>query len=237
MSLYHSCLTTLAASGFTPSEHYAHRFCKETSDHTALIVNLKDVGDESDEAVYIVYGVTAIGASDDMEAFFRAWGEADDVIKLRHDTVVTPDNQDEIAETIRTAFAAYAPLDATAVRATAKEKQKVFLNRIHAVLKPMGYRRKGNTWTKALPNGWHLEFNAQKSAYSDQFYFNYCYYRAGDIKYLPPSGNRRLTRIDGEGRETGIFDWQLLSDAAIDALIVEAAATTMNALEAKVMRT
>ncbi len=236
MSLYHSCLTALAAAGFTPSEHYAHRFCKETSDHTALIVNLKDVGDESDEAVYIVYGVTAIGASDDIEAFFRAWGEADDDIKLRHGTVVTPDNQAEIAETIRTAFAAYAPLDATAVRATAKEKQKVFLNRIHAVLKPIGYRRKGNTWTKALPNDRFLEFNAQKSAYSDQFYFNYSHYRSGDNRYLPPHGTRRLARIDGEGRTVDIFDWQLLSDAAIDALIVRAAVGVLSALEERLTR-
>ncbi len=231
MSLYQTYLTTLAASGFTPSEHYAHRFHKKTSDHTALILNLEDVSDDTCEAVYIVYGVTAIGAAPDFEQYFLAWGAADEDIKLRHSTVVTPDNQAEVAEAIRTAFAAYTPLDATAVRAAAKEKQKAFLNRIHATLKPLGYKRKANTWTKALPTGWYLEFNAQKSAYSDQFYFNYSHYRSEHNKYLPPYGGHRLTRIDATGKETTIFDWQLLSDEAVEALIITAALRVLGELE------
>ncbi len=84
-----------------------------------------------------------------------------------------------------------------------------------------------------MPNGWFVEFNAQKSAYSDQFYFNYCYYREEREKYLPPYGGHRLTYMDGEGRQSTIFNWQLLSDAAVDALIVNAAVQVLSALEAR----
>ncbi len=230
MLLYPTYLTTLAASGFISAESRQHRFYRKTSDRTALIVNLTNIGDETDEAVYIVYGITTIGASPDFEQSFHVWGASDEEIKLRHSTVATLDNEVEVAKVIRARFEEYAVLDSDAVKAVAKEKQKAFLNRIHAVLKPRGYRRKGNTWTKTLPTGWTLTFNAQKSAYSDEFYFNYAAYREGENRYLP-SIHGRLSWTDAEGKERYIFDWQLLSDEAADALIVHPTIRLLTYLE------
>ena len=51
-------------------------------------------------------------------------------------------------------------------------RQKAFSARITAQLKPLGFRKKALHWTYARPDGWHVDFNAQKSAYTDAFYFN-----------------------------------------------------------------
>ncbi len=43
----------------------------------------------------------------------------------------------------------------------------------------------------------------------------------------------RLTRIDATGKKTAIFDRQLLSDEAVEALIITAALRVLGELEAR----
>ncbi len=225
-------ITTLQASGFSAAERTPTHFYRLTADHTALIVNLTDRSDEYGEAVEITYGVTTIGMAADFEAYFTQHGEDNDTCKLRHALYITDaDSAAEAEAAIRTAFAAYAPLDRETVRTMAKARQKAFIDRFHATLKPLGYKKKANRWQKTLPNGWTVAFDAQKSAYSDQFYFNYAAYRATDNRYLPLIGGR-LGWTKPDGKASDIYNWQLLSDAAVDALIKQAAGV-LGAVEQK----
>ncbi len=219
MFLYESYSASLIGAGFTQATHAKGRFFKILPSSTALIVNLIDIGDEAFPAVYIVYGVTPVG--EETHAWFRENGADNEECKIRHDAVIMPDTEIETGETIRACLTAYAVFDREAVRTMAKERQKTFLNRFHAVLKPNGYKRKGNTWFKTLSCGWVVELNAQKSAYSDQFYFNYAAYRAGEKRY-GPAVRGRLGRSDAAGHQTDLFNWQLMSEEAVDALILQA---------------
>ncbi len=222
----------LRASGFTAAECIPTHFYRLTGDHTALIVNLTDHSDEYGVAVEITYGVTAIGMAADFEAYFTRHGEDSNTCKLRHTLYITDTVGAAAADTaIRAAFATYTTLDRDAVRAMAKERQKAFIDRFHATLKPLGYKKKAHRWQKALPSGWTVEFDAQKSAYSDQFYFNYAAYRATDNRYLPLIGGR-LNWTKPDGQASDIYDWQLMTDRAVDALIAQAAGV-LGALEQK----
>ena len=43
------------------------------------------------------------------------------------------------------------------ILALKKERQKAFLSRIHAYLKPLGFAKKASKWTKKLPDGFVFE--------------------------------------------------------------------------------
>jgi len=65
----------------------------------------------------------------------------------------------------------------------AKVKRKAFIQQIADKLKPMGFRKKANTWTRSLEGDYSLIFNAQKSAFSDEYYFNVYIERNGSDIY------------------------------------------------------
>ena len=86
--------------------------------------------------------------------------------------------------------------------------QKAFLQRITAQLKPLGFRKKAANWTFQRGDGYEVVWNAQKSLYSDGYYFNL---------YLHRVGMRELygcidTRPMGE-----LLDWQTIPGEAFDA--------------------
>ena len=55
---------------------------------------------------------------------------------------------------------------------------------VHKVLKPLGFRKKGNEWNKVLPSGHTLYFAADKGSYSDGYNF--------DARLAQPPGEVRL---------------------------------------------
>ena len=85
-----------------------------------------------------------------------------------------------------------------------KEKQKEFLRKIADKLKPFGFKKKGAKWTRALEGDFCLQFDAQKSQWSDQYYFNISLYNA-KIQYPQCYGIRLTTN----GKD--IYNWQLMS--------------------------
>lgn len=52
-----------------------------------------------------------------------------------------------------------------------KARRKAFLNTIHSVLKPVGFKRKGNEWTYRLSSDHLLQFVADKSSFCDSYRF------------------------------------------------------------------
>ena len=93
-----------------------------------------------------------------------------------------------------------------------KERQKLFLDHFARALKPLGFKKKGTKWTKVLMNGSALTFHAQKSAYSDQYYFNVIVHNASNL-YTVYSYERVV--IYG----SDIYNWQLMTEEQIDNLV------------------
>lgn len=92
----------------------------------------------------------------------------------------------------------------------AKEKRKSFIQQIQVRLRPLGFRKKANTWTRALTDAYYLIFNAQKSAFSDEYYFNLYIGKNGTNNY----GDCYYTRIAPAGMLP--MDWQALEEEEFD---------------------
>jgi hypothetical protein len=79
-------------------------------------------------------------------------------------------------------------------------------------IKPLGFKKKGTKWTRILDNGRALTFDAQKSAFSDQYYFNVTVHDVSNL-YVTHS----YERVVMYGRD--IYNWQLMTAEQIDNLI------------------
>ena len=87
----------------------------------------------------------------------------------------------------------------------AKEKRREFIQQIAVKLKPLGFKKKANTWTRTLDGEYYVMFNAQKSAFSDEYYFNVYIGKNGTNEY----GDCFHTRVAPQGMSP--MDWQALS--------------------------
>lgn len=192
-------------------EHCQFHFYRRTDDKAAFALNLKDFGTH----IRVVYGFTTIPDED----FFRDHGGDDDDIKLRHAATIRGDEDEaEAARSIQAVFEQYRHTAKDDILALKKERQKEFLSRIHAYLKPLGFAKKASKWTRKLPDGFVLEFEAQKSAYSDVYYFNISLYPVGQ-----PYPACFSTRLTTDGKQT--HNWQLLTDEQFNDIINRAIET------------
>lgn len=105
-------------------------------------------------------------------------------------------------------YEAYCAVEKDDLLALAKERRKAFIQQIAVRLKPLGFRKKGNTWMY-LREGYEIIFSLQKSSYSDLYYFNVGLHREG----VPLYGWCYDCRIAPEGEPSGSWrlDWQLIS--------------------------
>ena len=92
----------------------------------------------------------------------------------------------------------------------AKEKRKAFIQQIHSKLKPLGFKKKANAWTYSLTDTYYLMFDAQKSAFSDEYYFNLYIGKNGTNGY----GDCYHTRI--APNRMSPMDWQALDKEEFD---------------------
>ena len=192
-------------------EHRQFHFYRRTADKAAFALNLKDFGTH----IRVVYGFTTIPDED----FFRDHGGDDDDIKLRHAAIIRDDEDEaEAARAIQAVFEQYRHTAKDDILALKKERQKEFLSRIHAYLKPLGFAKKASKWTRKLPDGFVLEFEAQKSAYSDVYYFNISLYPVGQ-----PYPACFSTRLTTDGEQT--HNWQLLTDEQFNDIMNRAIET------------
>lgn len=180
-------------------------FFKPTTELTAFIVNL--IG--TDHYVEVVYGYasTAFTRMAGCENCLIESGVCDEDITIREKIIICDEADEGTARNqITGMYERYlqTPKDALLIEATAK--RKAFLQQIAAKLKPMGFRKKANTWTRVLEGDYYVMFNAQKSAFSDEYYFNVYIGKNGSNLY----GDCYYTRVFPG--DMCPMDWQALSN-------------------------
>ena len=198
------CKELLLERGFAEASQNPFHFFKLLTDKTAFIVNLK----ERPDGVGVVYGVisTAVLWTEGDWAFFRQHGEADENCNLRfYKEIRTKEDEDAAADAINALYQEYLHTEKDELLLRVKALRKQFLQRITDFLKPLGFRKKGNQWRKMLNENIVLEFWADKSTYSDLYYFEVSVYS------VLPSGRCYDHRADTKG--TDIFDWKIVSES------------------------
>ena len=84
-----------------------------------------------------------------------------------------------------------------------RKMRKEFFDKIDVRLKLLGFKKKGNTWKKNLEREFYLMFEAQKSSFADEYYFNVTV----DTDYRKFARDCFYTRLFPE--ELCPLDWQL----------------------------
>ena len=193
------------------SSRHRH-FYKPMTELTAFIVNLQ--GNEFSVEVTYGYASTAFTRIAGGENTLVEWGVSDADITVR-ETIIIRDEADETVARSKIAdmYTAYLHTQKDDLLLCAKEKRKSFIQQIHARLKPLGFRKKANTWTRMLTDTYYLMFNAQKSAFSDEYYFNLYIGKNGTNDY----GDCYYTRIAPAGMSP--MDWQALDTEAFDCFL------------------
>ena len=194
-------------ANFEEADWEFRQFCfyRCTLEKVAFIVNLKDYGDH----IGVIYGFTSIADQDRL----KHYGENNDDIKLRFCSVIRTE-QDKIAVLgeVKKVYDTYFDRSKDEILSLKKERQKQFLKKIAERLKPLGFKKKGAKWTRPLDNDFCLEFEAQKSQWSDEYYFNISIYHK-DIQYP----QCYVTRLNTNGK--GIYNWQLMTDEEVNCLL------------------
>lgn len=185
------------------------RFYREETSLTAFIVNLQG----KDTGVEVVFGFAST-------AFTRMAGDEnalvefavdDDDINIREKVTLRNDYDEEFASTkIQKLYDMYCDTEKDELLKAAKEKRKEFIHQIAIRLKPLGFKKKANTWTRPLEKDYYLMFNAQKSSFADSYYFNVYIGKYGTDDY----GDCFYTRVAPEKMYP--MDWQLASKEQID---------------------
>lgn len=156
-----------------------------------------------------MYGVisTAVFWSDGDWDYFKKRGRSDDDINLRFYLEIQTENDAVAAgDTIGALYQEYLHINKDTMLANVKELRKQFILQITNVLKPLGFRKKGNQWRRKLSDDIMLQFWADKDPYSDLYYFEVDIY-----SLVPPGGVWCYSkRLDTKG--TDIFDWKNYSE-------------------------
>lgn len=195
----------LLEHGFTEATQNPFHFWKILTEKTAFIINLKKLL----QGKGIVYGVisTAVFWSDVDWDYFKECGRFDDDINLRFYLEIHTENDAVVAgDTIGALYQEYLHINKDTMLANVKELRKQFILQITNVLKPLGFRKKGNQWRRKLSDDIMLQFWADKDPYSDLYYFEVDIY-----SLVPPGGVWCYSkRLDAKG--TDIFDWKNYSE-------------------------
>ncbi len=211
MSVLEDCREKLLAAGFTQATKHPRNFYRELTDQTALVIDLSG----NDACCDVTYGIssTSFSKSGGSDTVLKAYGIDPTEITLRFfGFVLSEQSAAELEESIRALYLQYRDTDKEVLLAHVKEKRKAFLARFAVALKPLGFRKKGNTWSKPLPGGADLIFQLQKSGYEDCYYFNLIRQYP---KTYPWISHDRL-QIDGV-RDP--YDWQLLSESTVEQFL------------------
>lgn len=187
-------------------------FYKPMTELTAFIVNLQG----SELYVEVTYGYTSTAftrMAGDENALIEQ-GVSDEDITIREKVIICDEADEIIAKNkIATMYATYQHTQKDDLLLSAKEKRKAFIHQIQAKLKPFCFKKKSNTWTRALTDTYYLMFNAQKSAFSDEYYFNLYIGKNGTNDY----GDCYYTRIAPAGMCP--MDWQALTEDEFDLFL------------------
>lgn len=196
----------LVEHGFDEATQNPFHFLRKLTDKTAFIINLKELP----YGTGIVYGVIStalLGVRDGYCEYFNQHGQFDGSCNLRfYLEILTESDAVVAADTIGMLYQKYLYIDKDTLLTNVKELRKQFILQITNVLKPLGFRKKGNQWRRKLSDDIMLQFWADKDPYSDLYYFEVDIY-----SLIPPGGVWCCSkRLDTKG--TDIFDWKNASE-------------------------
>lgn len=184
-------------------------FYKPMTELTAFVVNLQGNG----LYIEVTYGYASTAftrmAGDENALLER--GVLDEYITVREKAIICDETDEATTKNkIAKMYEAHLHTQKDDLLRFAKEKRKAFIQQIHSRLKPLGFKKKANTWTHALTDTYYLMFNAQKSAFSDEYYFNIYIGKNGTNEY----GDCYYTRITPNGMYPS--DWQTVDKEDFD---------------------
>ncbi|MBQ4102570.1 MAG: DUF4304 domain-containing protein [Oscillospiraceae bacterium] len=192
----------LLAAGFSEAKELPLHFFKETNSYVAFIVNIV-----CNDGVEICYGFSSTAftrMSGDEMALINYGVRSEDITLREKEKITASEDEARVAQTIYEYHQRYCAVSKEELLLLAKEKRKGFVNIISDQLKPLGFKKKNSTWTYSLNENYYVSFNAQKSAYSDSYYFNIYIGLFGTNNY----GDCFYTRVSPQNDVT---DWQLIS--------------------------
>lgn len=194
------------------------RFYRQDTELTAFFVNLEPAGD----SIRIFYGFasTAFTRVRSNENVLTEMGIDESGNTLRF---LLSSEAPDAPEQIASVFSQYQGTGKDALLGIIKERRKAWLARITAVLKPLGFKKKGNEWSKVLPSGHTLYFGAEKSSYSDSYNFDIRLRQApGEVR----AGDWCAFAVWEQEQDRAIdpfchhcFDWQLDAPEELDGLL------------------
>ena len=201
----------LFENAFSEASKCTGHFFRQATEKTAFVINLYD----EDCALCVMYGFasTAITAMAGCENEFAESGSDKDSCQVRNIIRISGDGDEASARSLISDFyEQYKDFQKDAISEVKKERQKNFLAFFALPLKKLGFKKKGTKWTKILDDENALSFEAQKSAFSDQYYFNVSIHSPSDF-YARSSFERVV--LGG----TQIYNWQLMSEKEIRDLV------------------
>ena len=200
----------LFLNGFSEAKQKDGHFFRQATEQTALVVNFED---DEEGCITILYGFASTAYMAGDEEWFANHGSDMDDCQVRNILSVWDDASETNAQTsILNFYEQYKNHAKEEILAVKKERQKEFLTHFARALKPLGFKKKGTKWTRALDNRRALTFDAQKSAFSDQYYFNVTVHEISNL-YATYS----YERVVMYGSD--IYNWQLMTAEQIDNLI------------------
>lgn len=143
-------------------------------------------------------------------------GIADESINMCEKVVIMDDDDEKNAEfVIRRMCERYFCAEKDELLNKVKIKRKSFINQFAVKLKTLNFKKKNNTWTKLLEGQYYLMFNIQKSAFSDEYYFNIYIGKNGTNRY----GDCFYARIAPQNMCP--MDWQSITKEQFDEFMQE----------------
>ena len=160
----------LFSKGFSEAKQKAGHFFRQATEKTAFVVNFEE---DDENYISVLYGFTSTAGLPGDEEWFVNLGAYIDDCKVRNILYVWDDDSEfDAKKRISDFYEQYKNHTKEEILAEKKERQKEFLAHFARALKPLGFKKKGTKWTREVGNGRALTFDAQKSTFSDQFYFS-----------------------------------------------------------------
>ena len=208
--LYMQYREMMFEKGFLEAKQKTGHFFRQATEQTAFVINLED---DEEGCITILYGFASTAYMAGDEEWFVNHGSDMDDCQVRNMLCIWDTESEADAKTIISNFyEQYKNHVKEEILAVKKERQKEFLAHFARALKPLGFKKKGTKWTRKLENGRALTFDAQKSAFSDQYYFNVTVHKASNL-YATYS----YERVVMYGSD--IYNWQLMTQDQIENLI------------------
>lgn len=164
------CREWLAASGFREAQRWVGNFYKEDTQYTAFFANFK----ERKDCVGICFGLasTAFTRMAGCEDSLKIHGILNEMGCLRQFVFIREEKDIlDFQEKFNALMKEYSGLEKDDLLKLLKDRRKEFIGSIHAVLKPEGFKKKGNEWSLQLSDHHILRFLVDKSSFCDSYRF------------------------------------------------------------------